>query len=166
MMRVEVPCFSASVACAYEAGRKSWSLLQCRSTLHHLLVSPYFSQKKEKLGAREFHAVKGVNELSIPKPIDHLLVTTSAQPDWKLFLPIMAAGGTIYPLSVSNNDLSLPYMPLINQGLRIQGSLVAARQVHREMLDFAALHEINPIIQTFPLDKGSINKAFKTLEDG
>lgn len=36
------------------------------------------------LGASEFYATKGVNELKIGKPIDHLLVTTNFLPNWNL----------------------------------------------------------------------------------
>lgn len=41
------------------------------------------SKKEEalKLGAKEFVAMKSVEKLNI-KPINHLLVTTAAQPDW------------------------------------------------------------------------------------
>jgi D-arabinose 1-dehydrogenase-like Zn-dependent alcohol dehydrogenase len=40
-------------------------------------------EEARHLGAREFVAIKGVKKLSI-KPVNHLLVTTSAQPDWGL----------------------------------------------------------------------------------
>lgn len=126
------------------------------------------SKKEEatKLGAKEFYATKGLKELKLEKKIDHLLVTTSVQPDWKLYMSVMAPSGTIYPLSVSDEDLKVPYMPIIAAGLRIQGSLVAARQIHREMLEFAAVHDIKPIIQRFPLTVGGITDAFGALEDG
>ncbi|KAJ9623307.1 hypothetical protein H2204_011213 [Knufia peltigerae] len=126
------------------------------------------SKKDEamRLGATEFYAVKGLKELKIKAPIDHLLVTTASQPDWNMYLPVMAPSGTIYPLTVSEDDLKMPYMPLIMQGLRMQGSLVATRQIHREMLEFAALHHIKPIIQTFPMSLEGVNKAFETLEAG
>lgn len=126
------------------------------------------SKKDEakKLGALEFYATKDVGELKLEQPIDHLLVTTAQQPDWKLYLPLMAPGGTIYPLTVSSDDLKMPYMPIISQGLNVQGSLVAARQIHREMLEFAAKHAIRPIIQTFPMTLDGVNKAFETLENG
>src|SRR6186713_3088711 len=112
------------------------------------------SKKQEamNLGATEFYATKGLKELKVEKKIDHLLVTTSFQPDWEMYLSIMAPSGTIYPLSVSNDDLKIPYMPVILSGLKIQGSLVAAREIHREMLEFAASHKIRPIVQKFPLN--------------
>ncbi|TVY81785.1 alcohol dehydrogenase [Lachnellula suecica] len=126
------------------------------------------SKKEEaaKLGATEFVATKGVSELQVSGKIDHLLVTTSQQPDWKQFLPIMAPGGAIYPLTVSNDDLSIPYMPIIVGELKIQGSLVAARQVHRDMLAFAAHHQIKPIIEQFPMTCEGIEESMQKLDDG
>lgn len=121
-------------------------------------------EESMKLGA-EFYVAKGVQELKI-KPIDHLLVTTSVKPDWPTYLPIMAPSGTIYPLSVSEGDLKMPYMPVIQSGLNIQGSLVAAREIHREMLEFAAVHDIKPIIEKFPMNVEGVEKAFKRLEEG
>lgn len=121
------------------------------------------------LGARQFFATKGLKNLEETmgnQKIDHLLVTTSAQPDWSLFLPIIAPGGTIYPLSVSEGDLTMPYMPIVATPLRIQGSLVAARGVHRDMLEFAALHGIRPVVQRFPMTVEGIETAFGKLADG
>ncbi|RVX68715.1 hypothetical protein B0A52_07601 [Exophiala mesophila] len=123
-------------------------------------------QEATELGATEFVAMKGLKELKLQNKIDHLLVTTSAQPDWSLFLPVMAPLGTIYPLSVSEGDLKVPYTPILMTGLKIQGSLVAARQIHREMLQFAALHKIKPIIEKYPLSVDGITKAYGALESG
>jgi D-arabinose 1-dehydrogenase-like Zn-dependent alcohol dehydrogenase len=125
------------------------------------------SKKEEsiKLGAKEFYATKGLKELNV-EPLDHLLVCTSVQPDWSMYLPIMAPSGTVYPLSVSGGDLKLPYMPVLLAGLKIQGSLVAARQIHRQMLEFAAVHHIRPIIERFPMNVQGVEQAFKKLEEG
>ncbi|KAJ5179984.1 hypothetical protein N7492_003194 [Penicillium capsulatum] len=126
------------------------------------------SKKEEalKLGATEFYATKGVKELKVPKPIDNLIVTTSGQPDWHLYLGVMAPGGVISPLSVDANDLKIPYMPLLLMGLRIQGGLVSARQIHREMLEFAILHDIRPVKMTFPLTLDGVKESIKTLTEG
>ena len=126
------------------------------------------SKKDEalKLGADEFVATKRVKELQISGPVDHLIVTTSFQPDWSQFLPILAPGATIYPLTVSGDDFKIPYMPIIAGELKIQGSLVAARQVHKEMLAFAAHHSIKPIIEQFPMTVEGITESMKKLEDG
>ena len=126
------------------------------------------SKKEEamRLGATEFFATKGMNELAVSRPIDQLLVTTSVQPDWKLFLPILAPRATIFPLTVSSSDLSIPYMPILAGELKIQGSLVAARQVQRDMLVFAAHHQIKPIIEQFPMTQQGITDCMDKLQSG
>ena len=44
------------------------------------------SKKEEamKLGATEFYATKGASKLDIGRGVNHLIVTTSSLPDWKL----------------------------------------------------------------------------------
>lgn len=119
-----------------------------------------------KLGAKEFYATKGAKELNIGKPLNNLIVSTSSQPDWKLYVNVLAPGAVISPLSVDNEDFKFPYMGLLANGLRVQGSIVAARQVHRDMLDFAALHGVKPILMKYPLSVDGVNDAIKTLEGG
>ena len=119
-----------------------------------------------KLGANEFYATKGAKELKLNRPLDRLLVTTSAQPDWNLIAPVMAPGATIHPISVADGNFSIPYMPLILNGLTIQGSVVASRYIHQRMLDFAALHKIAPVTQTWPMTEQGITEAMEALEKG
>lgn len=128
------------------------------------------SEKKReeamRLGAHRFISMeKGFQELGDWK-ITRLLVTTSAQPAWESILPLMAAKSTIYPLSVADGNLSIPYMPLILGGINIQGSLVASRAVHREMLEFAALHKVRPIIEKFNWSEDGLKRAMAKLEGG
>jgi D-arabinose 1-dehydrogenase-like Zn-dependent alcohol dehydrogenase len=119
-----------------------------------------------KLGASEFVAMKGKTELDIGRKVDALLVTTSVNPDWKIMLPVMAPTSIIFPLTVSMGNFEIPHLPLIQQGITIQGSVVAARSVHRHMLEFAAQHNIKPIIMEFPLNESGIEDAMATLRDG
>ena len=78
----------------------------------------------------------------------------------------MASRSVIYPLSVSDGNLDIPYMGLIMQGISVQGSLVAPRYLHRQMLEFAALHQIKPIIETFPMTEEGIKQAMDKLDRG
>ncbi|KAI1393330.1 GroES-like protein [Hypoxylon trugodes] len=119
-----------------------------------------------RLGAHEFVSIKGKDKLEVSSPINRLLVTTSAQPNWELMLPIMAPGAAIYPLSVAYGNMEIPYLPLVMQGITVQGSLVASRILHREMLAFAALHGIKPITETFPLNEEGVREAIAKLEKG
>jgi D-arabinose 1-dehydrogenase-like Zn-dependent alcohol dehydrogenase len=126
------------------------------------------SKKDEamKLGAKEFIATKGKKDLEIGRKLDALLVTSSVSPDWNLMLPVMAPTSTIFPLTVSMDNFSIPHMAMVSNGLTIQGTLVAARSVHRHMLEFAALHNIKPIIQEFPMSESGIEDAMTQLREG
>ncbi|CAN9393794.1 unnamed protein product [Alternaria alternata] len=123
-------------------------------------------EEAERLGARNFVAMKGKTEIGIGRKLDALLVTTSAAPDWGLVLPIMAPNGKIFPLGLDFGDFKIPHMGLVSGGLTIQGSVVAARAVHRHMLEFAARHSIKPIIQEFPLNEDGIEDAMAMLKSG
>lgn len=57
-------------------------------------------------------------------------------------------------------------VPLLISGLTVQGSIVASRYIHKRMLDFAALHKIEPIIEKFPMNESSINEAMDKLNAG
>ncbi|OGM48134.1 hypothetical protein ABOM_002865 [Aspergillus bombycis] len=116
------------------------------------------------LGASEFHVFS--DSPPVLEPLDHLLVTSSKQPNWDAVFQIMAPGGTIYALTVDMHEMKVPYLPLVMKALRIQGSLPATRGSQREMLDFAARHCIQPIMMTFPLSKSGIEMAMETLREG
>ena len=119
-----------------------------------------------KLGATEFYATKGAKELKIGKPVDNLVVSTSSQPDWNLYIPVLAPGAAISPLSVAMEDFRFPYMTLVGHGLRILGSIVSARKVHQDMLEFAAFHGIKPINVLYPMTVEGIQDCMNTLEEG
>ncbi|KAG8404913.1 hypothetical protein J3459_017891 [Metarhizium acridum] len=121
------------------------------------------------LGAHRFVAVKHVADAQIDDDtclLNRLLVTTSAQPEWEGIMPLMAPRSRIYPLSASSGNLEMPYMPLLLKGIGVQGGLVASRGVHRQMLQFAASHDIKPVIETFPMDEKGITEAIDRLERG
>ncbi|KAG2362551.1 chaperonin 10-like protein [Suillus spraguei] len=118
------------------------------------------------LGAREYYATEGVSQLDIGKPIKHLIVTTSQMPDWNLFLPVLAPNATIYPITLSEGNISFPHTPLLLKGLTIQGSVPASRGIHAKMLRFAAVHDIKPTIQEFPLTAEGIEDAMTKLDSG
>jgi D-arabinose 1-dehydrogenase-like Zn-dependent alcohol dehydrogenase len=79
------------------------------------------------LGASEFYATKGVSDystLELTKPIDRLLITSSAKFNLGLFYPILARGASVFPLSVDGGDLAAPYMPTVMNGYKIVGSCI------------------------------------------
>ncbi|KAI9697519.1 MAG: hypothetical protein M1820_007785 [Bogoriella megaspora] len=118
-------------------------------------------------GAHEFFATKGVDSFEGKvRPIHHLIVCASFQVPWDLYLPILYKPASIYPLTVSFDELRLPYVPWLFGGVRVQASIVAPRSGYRRMLEFAALHSVRATIERYPLDKGGIERAMQDLRDG
>merc|ERR1712130_483929 len=133
-----------------------------------VVLSGTDSKKEEamKLGAHEFIATKDAKEIKPSRPIDRLLVCTSAQPQWDILVPALAPHAVIYPLSVAGGEFTIPYMPALFNGIRVQFSVVASRYIHQRMLDFAALHNIKPIVEKFPMNEKGIKEAMDKLENG
>ncbi|KAI0838869.1 GroES-like protein [Hypoxylon sp. FL0890] len=133
-----------------------------------VVLSGTESKKDEamRLGAHEFIATKDKDELKVSRPLNRLLVTTSAQPNWDLLTPILAPGATVHPLTIAGGKFEIPYMPLVASAITIQGSVVAPRYIHQRMLEFAALHKIKPVVQTFPMTEAGIQEAMEKLEKG
>ena len=119
-----------------------------------------------QLGAHEFVASKENPKFENVKPIRHLLVTTSFQPDWPLFFNIMEPNGHIVPLTVSFDDMTLPYAQLLMRQLTVTGSLVARRLIHRQMLEFSARNNIKPIIEELSMTEEGVNEAMDRLDKG
>ncbi|KAL3472251.1 chaperonin 10-like protein [Aspergillus californicus] len=126
------------------------------------------SKKDEamKLGAHEFHATKDAKELKTKRKLSHLIVTTSSLPEWELYLGVLDSRATISPLTVSEKPFEFPHGDLVTRGLRVQGGIVGSRQVHRDMLAFAAFHGIKPMVVKYPMTETGIRECMETLEGG
>lgn len=84
-------------------------------------------EESMKLGASEFYATKGVTDFStlgVKKPIDRLLITSSAKFNMGLFYPILSPTASMIPLSVDYGDLTAPYFETILYGRSIIGSCI------------------------------------------
>jgi len=128
-------------------------------------------EEATKLGARTFVALKGKSEAEVQavigeKKVQHLIVTTSAPPDWPLYLSVMSPNSVIYPLTVNNGNLSLPYRMITRMQLRVQGNFVSSRKVMMEMLEFAGLNGVNAITEEFPMSTEGIEEAIERLNAG
>lgn len=93
----------------------------------------------------------------------------------------LATGAIIHPISLAEGNFSFPYskstmivsnmecvltwclVPLLLNGIGVQGSVVASRYVYNCMLDFAEQHKIEPIIEKFPMTEEAINEAMNKL---
>jgi hypothetical protein len=57
-------------------------------------------------------------------------------------------------------------MAMLAKGLTVQGSAVGSRLIIRSMLEFASLHDIKPVLETFPMTEEGAKEALDRLERG
>ncbi|RWA09329.1 hypothetical protein EKO27_g5785 [Xylaria grammica] len=122
-----------------------------------------------RLGASEFHHIGGQEHVPNLLTVQCLLITAAQQPTWTDVIPWVRKGGTISAMTVDPIELnfkSLPFLDLLMNGIEIQRSLPAPREMHKEMLRFAAFHKIFPMIEIFPFTEESILVAMMALRDG
>ncbi|PKI85347.1 alcohol dehydrogenase (NADP(+)) [Malassezia vespertilionis] len=136
--------------------------------LHVTVISSSNSKREQalELGASEFIATKENPDFKGVLPLDALYVSTSFQPEWDQVVKVMAPGGALVPLTVSDEEFRFPYSSILLKELRVIGSLVARRQVHREMMEFSALNDVRPMVEELPMTEEGLNKAFARLEKG
>jgi len=127
-------------------------------------------RKKEeamKLGAHRFYSTNGKKQLDIgEQKLDTLLITTSFQPNLELYLPILKAEATIFPITISQGNFQIPYLPMILNGIRVQGTVIASKPSMNRMIRFASTHQVKPIIMKYPMTKDGIEEAMGMLEKG
>ncbi|KAL4878341.1 hypothetical protein BJY04DRAFT_221277 [Aspergillus karnatakaensis] len=99
-----------------------------------------------KLGASEFYATEGLSDYADPgvsKPIDRLIISSSAKFNLGLFYPVLAKNATFLPLSVDWGNL-------------------AART---KMQDFAGRHRIACLVEKYPMTLEGVQEAVDSLRD-
>lgn len=82
------------------------------------------------------------------------------------YLSLMAPFGTIYPLTISTDNLIVPFLPFLLKDISIRGSTMASRAIYAQMLDFVDRHKVKPILERFPFTKEGLQKAIGKLEKG
>jgi len=88
---------------------------------------------------------------------DLILSTGSSEIDWEKAFGLLANNGVFCLLGLPVSTLNIPLLPLVFGQKTIAGSVVGGRRFMNEMLEFAALNQITPLVETMPLSK--INEA-------
>jgi uncharacterized zinc-type alcohol dehydrogenase-like protein len=97
---------------------------------------------------------------------DLIISTSSSAIDWDKCFNLLANNGVFCILGLPTATLNIPLLPLVFGQKAIVGSVVGGRRFMREMLEFAAINQIKPMIEIMELsdinaamDKVAENKA-------
>ncbi|KAJ9154901.1 GroES-like protein [Pleurostoma richardsiae] len=120
------------------------------------------------LGAAEFVLMAEPDK--VRAPVQTLVIAGNRYPDWSKFMvkEVLARDGTIIPLSAPvSGPLSLPADRMFWDMFHVHSSLVASRQVHDDMLEFAALHGVKPVLEVYKHEgPETITEIFERLKAG
>jgi D-arabinose 1-dehydrogenase-like Zn-dependent alcohol dehydrogenase len=78
----------------------------------------------------------------------------------------MAAGSTLYPLTIDFGKTPIPMLSVIVEGISIQGSATAPHFQQQKMLEFAVKNNIRPVTMEWPMTAEGITEALQVLRDG
>ena len=74
--------------------------------------------------------------------------------------------GKIFPLTVSEEALVIPFLPFLTKELSFIGSCTSTPASVDQLLEFAAEHGVKPVLEEFPMSVDGINAALKKLQGG
>ncbi len=130
-------------------------------------TSPDKEAEAKEFGAHHFQVWENVDEMKKANGSQDLIVNTaSSDINWETALNLVGNNGTLCLVGLPTSSITIPVASLVFGQKSIAGSIVGGRRFMREMLDFSAVHNITPMVETMPLsqvneamDKVAANKA-------
>ncbi|RUS18933.1 hypothetical protein BC937DRAFT_88154 [Endogone sp. FLAS-F59071] len=133
-------------------------------------LSGSLSKKNEALsfGAHEFLNTKELTTETVkaqPK-FDFILNTTTGDLPWDLYLSLLNPNGILCLVGFQEKPLEMKSNHFLYHQARVVGFLVASRGVSKKMLEFAARHNIKPMIEEYPMTAKGAANAMQNVRDG
>ena len=95
---------------------------------------------------------------------DFILSTVNVKLDWDLYLNTLKPRGRLHFVGATLEPLDLGVFSLIMGQKSVSGSPVGSPATIAQMLEFARLHDIKPLVEVFPMSE--INAACDRLRSG
>ena len=124
--------------------------------------SPDKEAEAKDFGAHHFYKWGTAESMKdLTGSVDLLVSTSSAALDWDLAFSLLANNGVLCFLGIPVSSINVPLIPLIFGQKSVVGSVVGGRRFMQEMLDFAAINQIKPLLETMPLSQ--VNEAMERV---
>jgi uncharacterized zinc-type alcohol dehydrogenase-like protein len=133
-------------------------------------VTAFTSSDSKKAEALEMGAHRTVNSRNpeelekVAGHFDFIISTVNAKLDWNAYLGALKPKGRLHVVGATLEPLDVSAFSLIMGQRSVSGSPVGNPANIATMLDFAARHNIKPIIEKFPMDR--VNDAIDRLRSG
>ena len=124
-------------------------------------------KRKEALELGAHHTIDSRDPESIEAAagrFDLILATVNVALDWNAYLGALRPNGRLHFVGAVLEPLDLGVFPLIMGQRSVSGSPVGSPGTIARMLEFAARHDIKPVVEAYPLDR--VNEAIGHLRSG
>eukprot|EP00128_Syssomonas_multiformis_P000398 Colp12_sorted_trinity150504_noHs@19503 len=117
-----------------------------------------------KLGAHHYVNLADEGALaSVALKLDFLMVTAAGgNVNWKALMNTLGADGKMILMGISMQDIAVSPFALIGFQRSIVGSAAGSRAHAIDMLNFALLHNIRPLVEEFPASQ--VNEAMDKVK--
>ncbi|HEY7773339.1 MAG TPA: zinc-binding dehydrogenase, partial [Marinagarivorans sp.] len=95
---------------------------------------------------------------------DFIISTVNVKLDWNAYLATLAPKGRLHFVGATLEPLDIAAFSLIGGQRSVSGSPVGSPNTIAKMLDFAALHKIEPVTEFYSFDH--VNEAIARLREG
>ncbi|MDC0381210.1 NAD(P)-dependent alcohol dehydrogenase [Nitrospinae bacterium] len=130
-----------------------------------------FSSNEEKendakiFGANHFVNSSDSNSLEkIAGSLDFIISTVNVALDWPSYINVLRPKGRLHIVGAVMEPLPIPLFPLLFGQKSVSASPLGSPFTAGVMLEFAARHKIEPLVETYPIDK--VNEAMEKLRSG
>ncbi|MBM9605912.1 NADPH-dependent aldehyde reductase Ahr [Desulfopila inferna] len=133
-------------------------------------VTAFTSSEEKKKEVLELGAHKAINSRnpseieSAAGQFDFILSTVNVKLDWNTYLGTLQAKGRLHFVGATLEPLDIAVFPLIMGQRSLSGSPVGSPGNIAKMLNFAAQHNITPVIEKYQF--ADINEAIARLRSG
>ena len=133
-------------------------------------VTAFTSSDSKKAEAIEMGAHQTINSRNSEEleaaagQFDLILSTVNVKLDWNTYLSTLNSKGRLHFVGAVMDPLDIGVFPLIMGQRSISGSPVGSPATIAKMLNFAAMHNIKPIVENYPFDQ--VNEAIEKLKSG
>lgn len=118
-----------------------------------------------KLGAHKTANSRDPKEIEkLAGTFDLIISTVNVKLDWESYVGTLAPNGRLHFVGAVLEPVELTVFSLLMGQRKVSGSPVGSPAMIASMLEFAARHDIRPVVEEFPLSK--VNEAMARLESG
>jgi uncharacterized zinc-type alcohol dehydrogenase-like protein len=133
-------------------------------------VTAFTSSEAKKTEALELGAHQTINSRDLDEitaaagQFDMVLSTVNVKLDWNAYVETLKPRGRLHVVGATLEPLDLAIFPLLMGQRSVSSSPVGSPANIARMLEFAARHDIKPVIENFPMEQ--VNDAMARLRSG